>query len=536
MRWSSVFFRGLCFTVLATAALAQPDLRGSTNRLPDEQSLAFGAKIIDIALAFDAAAHQSLAGEPDSDVRAQMTFTDASGIDKTYDVKLRIKGHDGSKRSIDGKPAFRVTLGKDDRFFGIERLTLNNMVQDPTMLHEALGYQVYEAAGVKVAATGYVRLTVNGQAYGLYLNVETLDADFLKRRFGDDIGILYEGAYGVDLRAGDIEKFELHEGKDPHRAALKELIGGLDTPGDAVFYGDRPQVDTESFLAMMAAEALLGDWDSYYGSNNYRIYWNPSASRWSFIPTGIDQSFGVTTVFGATGLLFQKCLASERCTSDYANKVRDVADRFERLGLPAKMDALLSVVDAASKGDPKRKNSVATMTHARDAMRSLIAKRPDQVRAALSCLDGGRESTIGACAGAVTVNAAVNQCAEVSNNVKKDGMAVSVSLCSGTREQRWRLMAKGDVFELVSASSGNCLNVTQASKRNGTRLQQRACAGIDSQLFSLRPMGQGTQLVAKHSGKCVGVAPGNPGASRLIQATCGSDAAQTWHVKRSIYE
>ena len=299
-----------------------------------------------------------------------------------------------------------------------------------------------------------------------------------------------------------------------------------------------PQVDTASFLAMMAAGALLGDWDNYYTSNNYRIYWNPSASRWFFIPTGIDQTFGrATTVFGATGLLFQKCLASERCTKDYADEVRDVAGRFEGLGLPAKMDALLSVIDAASQADPKKQYDATTMTIARDAMRSFIARRPNEVRAALSCIDGGHEATIGACAGAVTVNAAVNQCAEVvSGKATQNGMVVSVSRCHGAANQRWRLVAKGDAFELAAVSSGNCLDVKDGSQGDGTPLQQWACAGIDSQLFSLRPVAQGTQLVAKHSGKCVAVAPGNPQGAALIQVTCAQDAAQTWHVQRSIYK
>ena len=288
-----------------------------------------------------------------------------------------------------------MKLGKDDRFFGLEQLTLNNMVQDPTMMHEALGYQVYEAAGVRVPSTGYARVSVNGQAYGLYLNVETIDRHFLKRRFGDDGGILYEGAYGVDLRAADAEKFELHEGKDPGRAQLKTLIRALDAPGDDVFYGRDSLVDTPSFLAMMAAGSLLEDWDNYYRSNNYRIYWNPSAGRWVFIPTGIDQTFvsNSTTVFGATGLLFQKCLASERCTKEYAANVRDVADRFEGLGLPARMDALLAVIDAAAQDDPKKTYDAAKMGAARDAMRVFIAKRPDQVRAALKCRRRGRRES-----------------------------------------------------------------------------------------------------------------------------------------------
>ena len=536
---SVTVFGCVCFTsLLATAAVAQP-LRAETasNDGPREaQSLAFGATIIDIALTVDAAAQQSLVAVPETNVPATMTFRDANGADQTYDVKIHIKGHVGSRRLLEEKPAFKVTLGHDDRFFGLEHLTLNNMVQDPTMVHEALGYQVYEAAGVKVPTTGYARLTVNGDAYGLYLNLETTDTRFLKRRFGDDRGILYEGSYGVDLRAGDVEKFDLREGEDPNRATLKALIRALDVPGEDIFYGARPPVDTASFLAMMAAEALLGDWDSYYTSNNYRMYWNPSASRWFFMPTGIDQTFGATTVFGATGLLFQKCLASERCTRDYADTVRDVAGRFEALGLPAKMDVLLSVIDAAAQADPKKKYNAATMTNARKRMRALIAQRPNDVRAPLSCLDGGQEATIGACAGAVTVNAAVDQCAEVaSDEATPNGMVVSVSPCHGAANQRWRLVARGDAFELAAVSSGNCLDVQGGGQGDGTPVQQRACAGLDSQRFSLRPVAQGTQLVAKHSGKCVAVAPGHPPGAALIQVTCAQDAAQTWRVQRSIY-
>jgi hypothetical protein len=47
--------------------------------------------------------------------------------------------------------------------------------------------------------------------------------------------------------------------------------------------------------------------------------------------------------------------------------VRDVADRFEGLGLPARMDALLAVIDAASQNDPKKNYDGAKMKAARDA-------------------------------------------------------------------------------------------------------------------------------------------------------------------------
>jgi hypothetical protein len=526
--------------VIAAAAGALLLLKGAASggSPTDEPSLAFGATIIDIALTLDEAAKQSLEAAPEADVPGQMSFRDASGADKTYDVTIHIKGQKGSARPLDAKPAFKVKLGKDDRFFGLEQLTLNNMVQDRTMVHEALGYQVYEAAGVNVPATGYARVSVNGQAYGLYLNLETIDTHFLKRRFGDGRGILYEGAYGIDLRAADAAKFQLHEGKDADRAQLKTLIRALDAPGDDVFYGTPPQVDTRSFLAMMAAGTLLEDWDNYYHSNNYRIYWNPSASRWVFIPTGIDQTFrpNATAVFGGRGLLFQKCLSSERCTKEYAATVRDVSDRFEGLGLPARIDALLAVIDAASQDDPKKDYDAAKMKTARDAMRVFIANRPNQVRAALSCFGRGRELAIGACAGVVTVNAAVNQCLEVvPDDAARNAGGISVAPCGGAANQRWHLVAIGDAFELASVSVGTCMDVKGARQDDGAPVEPRPCAGTASQLFSLKPSARDTQLVARHSGKCVAVAPGNPKGSALVQVTCAQDAAQTWRVQRSIY-
>ena len=320
-----IVLRCILVCLLATACSrtpreAKPKPVPNEN-LSSEQSPVFGSKIIDLEFTLDDNARRSLLNKPTVDVPAQMSLKGINGSSQTYVVSIHIKGGLGSKQPLDAKPAFRVKLGDTDRFYGLDNLTLNNMVQDPTMLREALGYVVYEAAGAHVPTTGYVRITVNGQPYGLYLNLETVDSQFLKRHFGDDSGNLYEGSYGADLRSSDVRKLELHQGTDTQHVKLKDLIHALELPGDSVFYGPAPQVDRDSFIGMMAASTLLGDWDNYYKANNYRIYWSTSKSRWFFIPTGIDQTFSAsTTVFGATGLLFQKCLASNRCASEYAGE------------------------------------------------------------------------------------------------------------------------------------------------------------------------------------------------------------------------
>src|SRR6185503_4289338 len=103
----------------ATLLLQQGTTSGQAPTERDETGVAFGAKIIDIALTLDEAGKQSLAASPETGVPGKMSFTDHGGARKTYDVKVRIKGQKGSKRPIDDKPAFKIKLAPGDRFFGL---------------------------------------------------------------------------------------------------------------------------------------------------------------------------------------------------------------------------------------------------------------------------------------------------------------------------------------------------------------------------------------------------------------------------------
>ena len=508
---------------------------GRDGPVPARESV-FGTAIVDLVFTVDDAARQSLVATPDANVPATMTFRDEAGATRTGAVTMHIKGQRGSSRPLDDKPAFKVDLGPGTHIFGLDHLTLNNMVQDTSMLHEALGYEVYAAAGVEVPATGYARVTFNGRDLGLYLNLETTDKRFLSRRFGDAGGILYEGSYGVDLRMEDVGAFESHEGTDPGRARLTDLIHAINAPGDGVFYGAEARVDTASFLGMMAAAALLGDWDNYYTSNNYRLYWSPRSGQWHFIPTGIDETFASSIgVFESTGLLFQKCLASERCTTDYAMRVRDVASHVAHLGLLPKMEALAAVIGAAAPADPRPAYDAAHVTAARDEMRAFIGRRPSEVLAALSCLDGGHEKTLGACAGVVAANLGTGQCLDAGTVVAVSGATVGASACLGRFNQHWHVVAAGTGVRLAAMRGGKCLEARRGSAHQGAPLVQSDCSRSDDQIFDLRASPGGVQIVARTTGRCVAVAPEDSGDARVIQVDCAADPAQRWRVGWSVY-
>ena len=63
-------------------------------------------------------------------------------------------------------------------------MTLNNMIEDPSMTHETLAYEVAREAGVPAPRSGLHRCLVNGHDYGMHLDLETIDDQALERMFG----------------------------------------------------------------------------------------------------------------------------------------------------------------------------------------------------------------------------------------------------------------------------------------------------------------------------------------------------------------
>ena len=63
------------------------------------------------------------------------------------------------------------------------------------MIREVLGYSVFREMDVPSSRTGYSFVKLNGAAYGVYLNIETMD-DVSLPRWYESTQHLYEGTYG----------------------------------------------------------------------------------------------------------------------------------------------------------------------------------------------------------------------------------------------------------------------------------------------------------------------------------------------------
>ncbi len=91
--------------------------------------------------------------------------------------------------------SFKIEFDQYDStksYYGLDKLCLNNIIQDNTYMKDFLVYQMMAEFGVDAPLCSYVYITVNGEDWGLYLAVEGVEDAFLQRNYGSDYGELYK--------------------------------------------------------------------------------------------------------------------------------------------------------------------------------------------------------------------------------------------------------------------------------------------------------------------------------------------------------
>lgn len=307
--------------------------------------------ILDFALELSEEARASLAADPRAPVAATFRWETES-----YPVSAHIKGRE-SLRDLSGKPSWKLDfhdVDPDATFHGVRRLTLNNMVQDGSMLAEAGAYRLYAAMGLPAPRHGYARLVIDGEPYGLYGIVETPDEQFLDR-FVSDEGNLYAGGYGGDVSRGNAENFELEESGDAVEpfTDLEALCEAMDAPED--WWATLGQLlDRDALLGMWAAEIVSGQGDGYLGwANNFLLYDDVGAGRWVMIPWGTDQAFRTDMRVGGDwrGNLAAACLAEPACVPALRDHVDEALAVWEETDLPGWLERQADTLRADCEAD-----------------------------------------------------------------------------------------------------------------------------------------------------------------------------------------
>ena len=127
-------------------------------------------------------------------------YTAAMVIDgEAYkNVGIRGKGNTSlsTVSSMDSERySFKVEFDHYDNsitYHGLDKLSLNNLIQDTTMMKDYLTYTMMNEFGAAAPLCSFVYITINGEDWGLYLAGEGVEDSFLERNYGTSYGELYK--------------------------------------------------------------------------------------------------------------------------------------------------------------------------------------------------------------------------------------------------------------------------------------------------------------------------------------------------------
>lgn len=311
---------------------------------------------------------------------------------RTYSpVGVRLKGQN-SFEPIDEKPSIKVKFNEyvdGARFHGLQELTFDNMDNDGSMMHERLAYLMYREAGLPASRCTHALLNINGENYGLYAFVETVDSTFLERWYASPEGSLFE-IWDVDFTDDSIDLFTLKEGPDD-RTRLQGLADALEEPDETAMDSAAAWLDIDGFLLYWAVGAVVGQFDAYPysapGDDAY-VYDDPETGVLHFLPHGVDETFYYPTynVESVNGTVAAHCLLDADCQAALREKIWEVQAVSEAIDLVSSFDEVQAQIAAYVEEDPRRPYSLDEVLSSQDQMRSFIADRP----AALEEMIGAR--------------------------------------------------------------------------------------------------------------------------------------------------
>ena len=205
----------------------------------------------------------------------------------------------GQKRSLN---LVIDLVDKDQSVGGFRTLNLLNAHSDPSFLREVMFNHVARSY-LPAPRANFVRLVINGEDWGIYINSQQMNKEFTEEWFGSRQGVRWKIRSGGGARAlnylGDnpLNYQPYYEAKsdatDRAWADLVRLCRELDTvPIDSLDTRLNRVLDVDRALWFLAMDNVLIDSDGYYArGSDYLVYQEPQYGRFHLLPYDSNETF-----------------------------------------------------------------------------------------------------------------------------------------------------------------------------------------------------------------------------------------------------
>jgi spore coat protein CotH len=371
-----------------------PDVRDDADEAPEEVPAAgdLSEEILgddampEIELLIPPASVAALESDPRTYVEAALVYDG-----REYGpVGLHLKGQN-SFLPLSEKAAFRVNVDEyasGAKFFGLDDLTFNNMSTDYSMMHDRVAYWVARQLGLPASRANHALITVNGEFYGLFSNVETIKGRMMERWFDDGGGALFE-ATDVDFAPAYVDDYEHEDGPDD-RSLLQNAADALasGTPAAAIAAAS-DYIDMVQFQRFWAMCAVIGQFDSFPYSDpgdDYFVYADPVRQRLLVLPWGMDETFyaGDHDVLLVRSILATTCKDAPGCYDAFVDETFAALDATEQMDLVGRLDEIRAQIAPYVSSDTRKPYTDETVTQYQNSMRRFVTDRRTKLETMLA--------------------------------------------------------------------------------------------------------------------------------------------------------
>jgi spore coat protein CotH len=295
------------------------------------------------------------------------------------------------------KPAVKLDFNKyvkGQHFHGLKSVAVKNLVQDVSMLRDFLAMSVFEGMGLPAPAYSFTRLTVNGEYWGVYNLVESIDGPFVSARFGESDGNVIKYDYSVPYdfgdRGGDAAAYvpapfkpETNEETFNGDALVKFIQAANGGTDEALVAELSKYTDVPRLLTYLGIENALAETDGFLGAegmNNFYFYQLNGTTKFVIIPWDKNTSFKAAQwpILNNVdrNILAKRLLGIAAQKQIYLDAAKSAATRFVNLGfLGPKLDAAFTLIRNDVLADTKKPFSNQAFEDGVNGLRGVIDGR-----------------------------------------------------------------------------------------------------------------------------------------------------------------
>ena len=412
---STLLVFALALAPTQTASAAQPVSGISTtiyNEGTDKAAVFYNPVVVsNVDLTMPQATIDALNADTNASTyrTADVKITTADGVITTLtNIGVRLKGQ-ATRRLINNYDKAPLKLKFDafvpnQKFLGLTRMTLNSMAQDPSFIREDTAYRIYRAMGLVAPRTTYSWVTLNNADFGLYMNVESIDGQMLKRWL-NPVHVYSSDCYLADLTYNQDDCFDTNYGDPSDRSDLNAAVAVSVLNGATWWTEVNKIADMTSVINLMATDIYTSSWDGYTDvvQNNYYIVFDDTG-KLKIIPWGQDSTFPMTDDaqldwlgrgpayrnFGnqQRSVMLRKCVAYAPCKSLLIKAQVAVKDKVATLDIPGFKNKVASVINNAYVAhDTRSKSSLTTVVALQNWLDQFFPQRTASLTAFLNTLN-----------------------------------------------------------------------------------------------------------------------------------------------------